>query len=172
VALLFETWIARTALGVMSAEADARFPLETGGVLVGYRSANHQVIMAVTGPGPAAIHGANNFHPDHDWQCSQLDLQYKRSGGVLVYLGEWHTHPNESGRMSATDRATLARIAKSGEANARHPVMLIGAGTRDHWEWMANVYLGGGFLNLFPRIQSAGVRSFHPLPRTDTASGS
>jgi integrative and conjugative element protein (TIGR02256 family) len=170
VALLFETWIDRRALDVMAAEADARFPLETGGVLVGYRVAKNQVIMGVTGPGPAAIHGANSFHPDHDWQCSQLDLLYERSAGVLVYLGEWHTHPNESARMSATDRATLARIAKSEEANARHPVMLIGAGTRNQWKWMANVYLGGGFLNLFPRIQSAGIRSF--CARPDTASGS
>lgn len=169
-ALLFETWIDRRALGVMVAEADARFPLETGGVLVGYRAGKSQVITAVTGPGRAAIHRANSFHPDHDWQCSQLDLIYRRSAGMLVYLGEWHTHPNESAHMSTTDRATLTRIAKSEEANASHPVMLIGAGTRNHWKWMANVYLSGGFLDLFPRIQSAVIRPFYACP--DTASGS
>src|SRR3546814_3430816 len=59
-------WISNVALGAMVAEADRKFPLETGGILVGYFAENGDpVVCAAIGPGPHAIHWRKRFTPDH-----------------------------------------------------------------------------------------------------------
>src|SRR3546814_16884446 len=75
-------WISNVALGAMVAEADRKFPLETGGILVGYFAENGDpVVCAAIGPGPHAIHWRKRFTPDHAWQCTQLDEIYEQSSG-------------------------------------------------------------------------------------------
>jgi integrative and conjugative element protein (TIGR02256 family) len=157
---VFEIWIDQRVLSRMTAEADTLFPLETGGILVGYRAGSAQVVADVIGAGPTAIHKPHSFHADHEWECDQLDLIYERSAGMYVYLGEWHTHPNGNSRMSRTDRATLARIAQSTNANAPNPLMMIGAGRAGKWEWLAHVYCTKRIVGLFARVESSTLKTF------------
>src|SRR3546814_18229952 len=73
-------WISNVALGAMVAEADRKFPLETGGILVGYFAENGDpVVCAAIGPGPTAIHCRKRFTTDHAWNGPQLDEIYKKS---------------------------------------------------------------------------------------------
>jgi integrative and conjugative element protein (TIGR02256 family) len=86
------------------------------------------VISSVIGPGPRASHRATSFTPDAAWQEEQLAEVYEQAGRRLHYLGDWHTHPRGTVRLSGTDRATLRRIADHPDARAPHPVMALLAG--------------------------------------------
>lgn len=76
---------------------------EAGGILLGLRRGEHVHVTGITQPGPddrrarTAFHRARAFHQQQAWR------QWRASGGVTDYLGEWHTHPEASPSPSARD---------------------------------------------------------------------
>jgi integrative and conjugative element protein (TIGR02256 family) len=114
-------WLTREVHDHMSGEAAAFAPLETGGVLVGWRNGSDWIATGLIGAGPKAMHGRYAFVPDHAWQVKQLAEAFAESGGDLDYLGDWHTHPTGPVQMSVADRRTLRRIARRTE----NPLMII-----------------------------------------------
>jgi len=142
-------WINSSALEDMGEEADSCYPVETGGILLGYTADNSDVVIqCAIGPGPKAQHSRYRFVPDHAWQCEQIDGHYAASNGVKVYVGEWHTHPGGSAWMSLLDRRTLGRIARHREASCPHPLMVIGGGSPRRWEWKAHQFMRSAFFRL------------------------
>jgi integrative and conjugative element protein (TIGR02256 family) len=120
-------WLAQSAFERMAREASAKAPLETGGILMGYRAdgSNEPVITDAIGPGPRAIHERTAFLPDQDYHVRRIAELYCASEYRIFYLGDWHTHPGAKAYLSACDRATLMLIASSKNARAPQPVMLI-----------------------------------------------
>ena len=122
-------WWAAAALEAALREAQRAYPLETGGLLLGWTSEPGAVVITqVIGPGPRATHRATSFTPDAGWQERQLADAYEQAGRRLQYLGDWHSHPRGTIRLSGTDRATLRHIAHERQARAAHPVMAVLAG--------------------------------------------
>lgn len=122
-------WWAAAALEEALREAQRAYPLETGGLLLGWSPHPGAVVISqVIGPGPKARHHATTFTPDAAWQEEQLAQAYELAGRRLQYLGDWHTHPRGTARLSSIDRATLRRIAAHPDARAGHPVMAVLAG--------------------------------------------
>src|SRR5580700_9346084 len=116
-------WIPSRIFDSLIGEADRKFPVETGGVLIGYwADANTAVVTASVGPGPDSVHGRYSFQHDHVWEASQIALRYEQSGRTEVYIGDWHTHPHAtSGNLSFTDRCSIRRVIRSPEARVtRH----------------------------------------------------
>lgn len=113
----------------MISEGTDRVPLETGGILLGWRSGDDRVIVDVLGPGLRALHGRYRFLPDHGWQVSEIHRIFRESRGDIDYLGDWHTHPGGQALMSGEDHLTLRRIEK----RVRNPVMMILAGEKTGW---------------------------------------
>jgi integrative and conjugative element protein (TIGR02256 family) len=127
-------WITGTAVdAVLHAAADAE-PLETGGLLMGYHTADclEVVITDIVGPGPDAVHASDAFTPDYPYHERMVAELYESSGGTTTYLGDWHTHPGGTPSPSKTDTAALRQIARSPEARAPEPIMGIAAGP-DPW---------------------------------------
>jgi integrative and conjugative element protein (TIGR02256 family) len=127
-------------LAEMEAEAERHFPSESGGVLLGYRPPSCRrtlYISEVVGPGPRASHRRHRFEPDGAWQASAIAAAYERSSRTVTYLGDWHSHPRGSGRPSALDRATARKIARSPEARAPRPLLVILFGEPEHWRLAA-----------------------------------
>lgn len=91
-------WLSCSAKQAIEAEATARFPQETGGVLMGYWDAlgRDVVITTAIGPGPKARHGRTTFSPDHQYQLEAIARYYDTSGRRFTYLGDWHTHRSSS----------------------------------------------------------------------------
>lgn len=134
-------WINRAAYASLVHEANRAFPNETGGVLVGYRSDNGEIVVhEMIGPGPNATHSLARFTPDHVWQCEQLDRLYIASSQNWTYVGDWHTHPHGVPEMSWLDRRTLRGIAKHPQAQTSSPVMMIGGGSVQQWDWKIHEY--------------------------------
>ncbi|WP_448165022.1 Mov34/MPN/PAD-1 family protein [Burkholderia cepacia] len=156
-----DLWIGATAFDEMLAEAQRAYPFETGGVLVGYIAGNGvPVVQHHIGPGPNAQHKRHRFHSDHDWQCRKLDDIFEMSSGQVVYLGEWHTHPDGSPHMSWLDKRTLRGIARHWEAALAHPLMIIGAGRAESWDWKAHRYASARMVGLAVSFDVLELRFF------------
>lgn len=156
-------WFPINVIESMEAEARTWYPLETGGVLMGYRPQDSGgfVITTFIGPGVNAVHKRARFEPDTAWQLGRIQAIYEASSRTHTYLGEWHTHPKGSTALSFLDRSTLNKISKSREARAPTPIMAIMAGQPDKWKIEAycltkssNFYCLGkfAFLNLVAYI--------------------
>lgn len=128
-------WLAQSALEAMVAEARRTEPLESGGVLLGWRdqTGTELVVAHVLGPGPDATHRRTKFSPDTDWQRKEIAAAYEASGRRVTYLGDWHSHPSGGAVPSRRDEKTARRIARSRSARAPQPVMLILSGKKKTW---------------------------------------
>lgn len=122
-------WLSSRVLETMREYGRELFPLEDGGILLGWRSGDDRVVVDVRGPGPHALHGRHCFIPDHDWQVDQINKAFEASNGTVDYLGDWHSHPGGVAEMSDLDSATLLRITR----RVSSPLMLIIAGSGTEW---------------------------------------
>jgi integrative and conjugative element protein (TIGR02256 family) len=128
-------WLPRNWHQQCVEDAALWFPLETGGVLMGYWNGNTAVVTNLIGAGPNAVRETHNFEPDQTWQLERIAQHYTASQGRETYLGDWHTHPNaKSGQLSGLDRRVLRAILEKPEARTPRPIMMIVFGTNESWE--------------------------------------
>jgi integrative and conjugative element protein (TIGR02256 family) len=128
-------WISSKILKLCVNEADHHYPLETGGVFMGYWSdPRSAVVTKLIGPGPLAIHEPHNFEPDQEWQIKEIAGHYENSGRRETYLGDWHSHPDAKlAKLSGTDKRVLRKIIDTPAARAPNPIMAILCGKPDDW---------------------------------------
>lgn len=105
-------------------EGWSKWPLETGGILLGKPTPNGHIVTDLVGPGPDGRHERYGFVPDSEWQAEQVARLWA-TDPALHYLGDWHTHPDGSTRLSSLDRATARDIAAYEEARQPSPFMLV-----------------------------------------------
>lgn len=105
-------WLANAVVDRMTASGRKVAPLETGGILLGWRDGADRIVTGLIGPGPRAMHGRHAFVPDHVYQMAELGRAFAQSRGDLDYLGDWHTHPIGLARMSEEDKRTLRKIGR------------------------------------------------------------
>lgn len=136
-------WIPDEVALSLEREAVRKFPSETGGVLLGFVDPDDigaiQVLSDV-GPGPNAVHLAHRFEPDSGWQAEKIAAEYRHSGRIATYLGDWHSHPLGGARPSRLDRKTARAIARCRSARITNPLMLLLAGGPDAWHLAAYRY--------------------------------
>lgn len=120
------------------------FPLETGGILLGYTTENnnirHWVITAAAGPGKFAKHDRYRFTPDDDHHISEAKRHYHQTGGHEYYIGDWHTHPNGSCLPSVLDKVTLYRNARRSDHLGFISLMLIIGGEIEAADYGAYIH--------------------------------
>lgn len=119
-------WFREAALSAIRDEASRIEPVETGGILMGYWAGEAEAVVAdVVGPGPAAVHAADQFAPDYDFQDAEVARVYLGSGGSLTYLGDWHSHGLAPPYLSRKDRRTLYGIATDPASRAPRALMAV-----------------------------------------------
>lgn len=145
-------WLAGSAWKDMTREAQEKYPLETGGVLVGYwlEDGRDVVVTAISGPGPKAIHAEWEFTPDYIFHDEFVAATYARSGRRYVYLGDWHTHPDGGTKLSPVDKSTLRGISRSPHARIVTPVMAIVASDAGDWQASFWNYRPGAWRRMKP----------------------
>lgn len=159
-------WIPASILCACRDEANVRFPLETGGVLMGYwHPSKVPVITAMIGPGPGATRERHAFEPDQAWQIERIADHYRASGRRETYLGDWHTHPSaRRGKVSRTDRGVLCRIIDTPEARCPNPLMAIWAGDPEVG-WRLHLWLATRQRRLWLwRPVSVAQLEYHAVP--------
>lgn len=134
-------------------------PQETGGILVGYYTPEHDcaVITALGGPPEDSICGPRFFKRGtkgiHRW-ISQLWRKQKH-----FYLGEWHFHPGGTPVPSPDDREQMQILSKDKKLQCPEPILLI-IGGNPKGAWSVNAYV-------YPAVQDC----VQLLPDQDPMSG-
>jgi integrative and conjugative element protein (TIGR02256 family) len=105
-------------------ECSLRYPMETGGILVGRFKEEQAEIVEAIGPGPNAQHASHFFKRDGQFAQTQLDLAYEKFVGQYDYVGEWHSHCAVQG-PSSTDIQSIAWISTNASYRQPHPLLLI-----------------------------------------------
>ena len=139
-------WVPERVLEAMILETTRVYPLETGGVLLGYwvRLYTQVVVTHVVGPGPLGVHHEHSFDPDHDYHASEIARIYSESGRLSTYLGDWHSHPDGRPNLSHRDKSTMRRISRHAPARAPIPLMAV-MGTEPEWALSVWAYFRRGY---------------------------
>lgn len=98
------------------------YPNETGGFLVGKYLSNTQALVECLVHPTGKKCGPCSFERSTKGMKDIWDNLYD-SG--LIYLGEWHTHPNGSCNYSNTDLEAMRSIVSSEYVHIAHPLLLI-----------------------------------------------
>ncbi|GAB3915262.1 hypothetical protein GCM10028803_61930 [Larkinella knui] len=93
-------------------------PKETGGVLIGianYKTKTIHVFDIIAEP--QGSHGAcGGFVRGAIGLPAEIDEVKQKTGDVIGYIGEWHTHPMNLKRLSTRDEATIAELKELNRA--------------------------------------------------------
>jgi len=104
------------------------FPNETGGVLLGYYDFNQGVVVVVAGlPAPPDSKATpSSFSRGVEGLLASVSEASRRTGGVVGYIGEWHSHPpGHSAAPSRDDMLQLAHLALGMDSDGLPAVQLI-----------------------------------------------
>ncbi len=77
--------------------------VEAGGILLGNYRGSHIEVVFATPPGPGDLRFPFSFHRKCASHQRSATMQWVQSNRITTYIGEWHTHPQNSPLPSATD---------------------------------------------------------------------
>jgi len=106
-------------------ETKVHYPLETGGMLLGYLKEKNYYILDIIDAGPEAIHKTDYFLPDGKYQQPILEQKFFKSNGKVTFLGDWHSHPKADSYLSKLDMETLKNISEDEGAQINCPIFII-----------------------------------------------
>lgn len=88
--------------------------VESGGILLGEFFPAEGVIriMFASSPGKSDVRSMFAFRRDAERSTRIAQAIWKRSGGSVHYLGEWHTHPEAHPNPSCSDRFSMGRLLR------------------------------------------------------------
>lgn len=101
---------------------------ESFGVLIGWTSENRRELYVTTSTVPMQGDRQSRYHflmqdPGHQ---AAIDREHKESGGTHIYLGTWHTHPQQVPSPSGVDKDDWRRCRKR---NPRRSLLFAIVGT-------------------------------------------
>ena len=131
---LWNYWISPKALSLMIEEGCAMYPKETGGIVIGWQQKRIFYIEIASGPGPNAFHKGISFQRDGNFAQTNLDSIVEETHGNWDYLGEWHSHPRNTG-PSSIDINSLKRIQTDSKFNILNPIMGLLVKERSMWHF-------------------------------------
>lgn len=99
-------------------------PKEFGGILTGIRMGDSYFIVDFEVPNQIE-HSKNKFVRHIENINSHLADIYAHSEGILEYLGEWHTHPNNSADYSPNDMKSMLEISRDPKIRISTPILII-----------------------------------------------
>ena len=87
---------------------------EAGGVLLGRLIVNTEdvVVDEITKPGPDDIRGRYQFKRSSNSAQPRVVSAWRESTGTKIYLGDWHSHPEDHPSPSFVDRRDWNRVVK------------------------------------------------------------
>jgi integrative and conjugative element protein (TIGR02256 family) len=122
-------------------------PCEVGGWLLGYWAEDNGSVF-VTGATPPASRGTPfGVSISAAGHRHRFDEAWQASGGLVTFLGDWHTHPGSPPFPSARDEAALVKLATGPKFGTPEPLIAIVSTPRYPWREgpvTIGFYLGGG----------------------------
>ncbi|ENZ7192894.1 ThiF family adenylyltransferase [Klebsiella variicola] len=112
----------------LSSIRNEKLPLETGGAIFGM--VDHKLkIIAITYVSNAptdSSHSNSYFVRGKEGMLELHNLIVERTGGMIDYIGEWHSHPKEyKSNPSPLDKKLINKISSSLKTEGKPAIMLI-----------------------------------------------
>jgi len=98
---------------------------ESGGILLGQIKDSKIYVQNVSTPNKFDKSGRYYFHRDKDAAQIIIDYEFANSCGSVIYLGEWHTHPEAAPSPSTQDMRMIKGQYNSGTLNVPFVLMII-----------------------------------------------
>ncbi len=100
--------------------------LETGGVLAGFlRKDDVWILSHPMQPSPRNRAGRHWLKRHRSDAQKFVDKVYQETGGLVNYLGEWHTHPEPTPSPSLEDRKMLQDLLRTSRLEIRFLIGVI-----------------------------------------------
>jgi proteasome lid subunit RPN8/RPN11 len=111
------------------------FPNEFGGILLGsyFNNYTELVISDIICP-EKFKQSPTGFVPDHKELNERLIEYYKLFDDKVIYVGDWHSHPNSTNHFSLPDFNSTKEVANSKTVNIKNPILLIVAFGTDYFD--------------------------------------
>ena len=113
-----------------------KLPNETGGVLLGYfdlKLGHVYIVDALPAP-PDSEGDTTGFTRGTSGLQDAVQRAQERTGGIVTYVGEWHSHPlKTSAKPSPADIYLLAHLASGLQADGLPAIMLIVGEHEERW---------------------------------------
>lgn len=98
---------------------------ESGGIILGKIIGQQINILKLSIPTQLDHASRTNFERNKISAQIILDYEFYNSGGQLIYLGEWHTHPEFSPSPSGTDLKMLKNQFTNNKLNTDFLILMI-----------------------------------------------
>jgi integrative and conjugative element protein (TIGR02256 family) len=117
--------ISENVLSILEKFKQNKFQNESGGIILGSVYNNIIYIKKVSLPSNFDKSSRNTF--DRDKKIAQIivDFEYYNSKGEIIYLGEWHTHPEKNPLPSYVDTKMIKQQYKENKINEDFLILLI-----------------------------------------------
>jgi len=117
--------IEETIIEKMILESRAHYPKEFGGILLGRYSDDFNTAIVTDIMLPIEYDNSrNHFRRGSAGVKERLDFEFNKSPSI-IYLGEWHTHPDSTPNPSQIDIKTLRALSEANTVLIENPIMLI-----------------------------------------------
>jgi integrative and conjugative element protein (TIGR02256 family) len=133
-------------------------PWEVGGWLLGYWAEDRSSVV-VTHATPPAVRGtAFGVTISGKGHRERFDQAWDRSGGLVTFLGDWHTHPGGPAIPSGQDTRAMRQLATDAHFGTPEPLMAIVSNPR----WPRSPQIRQ--VRLYVRASDSGLRELDPVP--------
>lgn len=121
---------------VVTLDAYRAGKVEAGGILLGRVYPTEVVIETVTPPNPADKAGRYFFERSRTAAQRAINFAWSVSQGEQIYLGEWHSHPEQVAEPSSRDRAMILNNLRDAKMDIDFLILVV-LGRRADWVGLA-----------------------------------
>ena len=116
------------------------YPKEFGGLLIGYYSEDLKTCIIESSIVPKKFNSSRYFFERGKEGLKQKLTEAYNSTPRLIYIGEWHTHPDGVPSPSNADLNAMIEIAKSPDVSIENPILIILGVTKTEMKLGTYVY--------------------------------
>jgi integrative and conjugative element protein (TIGR02256 family) len=106
--------------------------VEAGGILLGRVFESHVLVEVATEPTRADRRGRFSFTRSRDSAQQRVNGAWNTSDGELIYLGEWHSHPEDAAKPSGRDQEMIANNLREAKMEIEF-LLLVVVGRQEDW---------------------------------------
>ncbi|MDD2776789.1 MAG: Mov34/MPN/PAD-1 family protein [Gallionella sp.] len=99
---------------------------ESGGILLGLRRGAHFEVTSATAPTQFDKQSRFHFKRDSIGHSTIATEAWKRSGGYITYIGEWHTHPEHNPTPSSIDLQAWRELTRDSLSQDSYLRIIVG----------------------------------------------
>jgi integrative and conjugative element protein (TIGR02256 family) len=111
---------------------------EAGGILIGRVWPDSRVLIEVaTVPNGFDEAGRYSFNRSREAAQQIINRAWEESMGEQIYLGEWHSHPEEDPWPSSRDRQMIRTMFRETRMEIRFLILIV-VGTHRNWVGLEN----------------------------------